>query len=106
MIYKEYPIRVEGSTEQAKMTTYLISHSEAMHIQERPLIIICPGGGYRYVSDREGEMIAPQWNAYGYHAVVFALFCGTGNLSDGAHRTCYRHENGQGAQRGMACKGR
>ena len=38
MIYKEYPIRVEGSTEQAKMTTYLISHSEAMKIQERPLI--------------------------------------------------------------------
>ena len=70
MIYKEYPIRVEGSTEQAKMTTYLISHSEAMRIQERPLIIICPGGGYRYVSDREGEMVALQWNAYGYHAVV------------------------------------
>lgn len=70
MIYKEYPIRVEGSTEQAKMTTYLISHSEAMKIQERPLIIVCPGGGYRYVSEREGEMIALQWNALGYHAVV------------------------------------
>lgn len=70
MIYKEYPIQVEGSTEQAKMTTYLISHSDVMKIQKRPLIIICPGGGYRYLSDREGEMIALQWNAYGYHAVV------------------------------------
>lgn len=70
MIYKEYPIRVEGSSEDAKMTTYLISHSEAINIQKRPLIIICPGGGYRYVSEREGEMIALQWNALGYHAVV------------------------------------
>lgn len=70
MIYKEYPIRVEGSAEDARLTTYLISHSEAMRIGERPLIIICPGGGYRYVSEREGEMIALQWNALGYHAVV------------------------------------
>lgn len=70
MIYQEYPIRAEGSAEDAKMTTYLISYSEAMKIQKRPLIIICPGGGYRYVSEREGEMIALQWNALGYHAVV------------------------------------
>lgn len=70
MLYKEYPIRVEGSAEDARMTTYLISYSEAMKIQKRPLIIICPGGGYRYVSEREGEMIAFQWNALGYHAVV------------------------------------
>ena len=51
MIYQEYQVRAEGSAEDAKMTTYLISHSEAMKIQKRPLIIICPGGGYRYVSD-------------------------------------------------------
>ncbi|MCM1174941.1 MAG: alpha/beta hydrolase [Blautia sp.] len=70
MIYREYPIRAEGSTKEAKATAYLISHSDAIKIQKRPLIIICPGGGYRYVSDREGEMIALQWNAYGYHAVV------------------------------------
>ncbi len=70
MIYQEYQVRAEGSAEDVKMTTYLISHSEAMKIQKRPLIIICPGGGYRYVSEREGEMIALQWNALGYHAVV------------------------------------
>ncbi len=70
MIYQEYPVRAEGSSADAKMTTYLISHSEAMRIKERPLIIICPGGGYRYVSEREGEMIAFQWNALGYHAAV------------------------------------
>ncbi|MDD6812723.1 MAG: alpha/beta hydrolase [Lachnospiraceae bacterium] len=70
MICKEYPIRVEGSTEKAKLTTYLISHSEEIGIKERPMIIICPGGGYCFVSDREAEMFALQWNAYGYHAAV------------------------------------
>lgn len=70
MIYKEYPIRVEGSTDRAKLTTYLISHSEEIGINERPMIIICPGGGYCFVSDREAEMFALQWNAFGYHAAV------------------------------------
>lgn len=70
MICKEYPIQTEGSTPEAKLTTYLISHSEEIDIQERPLIIICPGGGYCFVSDREAEMFALQWTAYGYHAAV------------------------------------
>lgn len=63
MIYKEYPIRVEGSTDRAKLTTYLISHSEEIGINERPMIIICPGGGYCFVSDREAEMFALHCNA-------------------------------------------
>ena len=70
MICKEYPIQVEGSIKDAKLTTYLISHSESIDITARPMIIICPGGGYEYVSDREGEMLALQWAAYGYHAAV------------------------------------
>lgn len=70
MICKEYPIQVEGSTKQAVLTTYLISHSEQVRTQKRPLIIICPGGGYSFVSDREAEMFALQWTAYGYHAAV------------------------------------
>lgn len=70
MICKEYPIQVEGGTGQAKLTTYFISHSESIGIEKRPLVIICPGGGYRYVSEREGEMLALQWAAYGYHAAV------------------------------------
>lgn len=70
MIYKEIPIRTEGSTDKAHLSVYLISHSEEINIQERPLIIICPGGGYSWVSEREAEMLALQWLAYGYHAAV------------------------------------
>lgn len=70
MIYREYPIHAEGSTDGAKMITYLISHTEEIGIRERPLIIICPGGGYSYLSEREAEMFALQWTACGYHAAV------------------------------------
>ncbi len=37
----------------------------------RPMVIICPGGGYEHVcADREGERIALSYNAAGYHAAV------------------------------------
>lgn len=37
----------------------------------RPMVIICPGGGYDHVCvDREGERIALNYNAAGYHAAV------------------------------------
>lgn len=35
-----------------------------------PAVIICPGGGYRMVSDRESEPIALAFMAHGYHAMV------------------------------------
>ena len=70
MICKTYQIRVEGSGDRANLTTYLISPSEEIAVKKRPLILICPGGGYCFVSDREAEMFAVQWNAYGYHAAV------------------------------------
>lgn len=70
MICETYEIRAEGSGDQAKLTTYLISYSESIAMKRRPLILICPGGGYHFVSDREAEMFALQWNAYGFHAAV------------------------------------
>ena len=37
----------------------------------RPMVVICPGGGYEHVcADREGERVALQYNAAGYHAAV------------------------------------
>lgn len=70
MICETYEIRVEGSGDQARLTTYLISPSEEIEIKRRPFVLICPGGGYTFVSDREAEMFALQWNAYGFHAAV------------------------------------
>lgn len=70
MICETYEIHVNGSGGQARLNTYLISPSDEIAAVSRPLILICPGGGYRFVSDREAEMFALQWNAYGFHAAV------------------------------------
>ena len=38
--------------------------------RKRPVVVICPGGGYTMTSDREAEPIAMQYLAKGYHAVI------------------------------------
>ncbi len=70
MIYQKIRIQVQGSEPYACADTYLISHTDKIGIDKRPLVIICPGGGYHYTSEREAEMFALKWNAYGYHAIV------------------------------------
>lgn len=70
MIHNTYDISVEGSVNNPTLTTYIIDSSESFIINERPMIIICPGGGYCHVSDREGEMLALQFLSAGYHTAV------------------------------------
>lgn len=41
----------------------------------RPLVLICPGGAYRFTADREAEMIALHLNSAGYHAAVLRYSC-------------------------------
>ena len=36
----------------------------------RPLVLICPGGGYEFIFDRKAEAIAVQYIARGFHACV------------------------------------
>ncbi len=38
--------------------------------QERPAVIVMPGGGYSFCSDREAEVVAYPYLAAGYHAFV------------------------------------
>lgn len=65
-------INVQTKTEtNAKLYTYLLDNSPEMNMERtRPLVLICPGGGYEFTSDREAEAIAIQYNAMGYHACV------------------------------------
>lgn len=70
MLYQEWDIRNEGSQEYARLCTYIIEHTEDVNCDERPMIILCPGGGYEFTSGREAEMMAMQFLAKGYHAAV------------------------------------
>lgn len=37
---------------------------------DRPVVIICPGGGFKFHSDREAQPIALKFNSIGIHALV------------------------------------
>ena len=53
------------------LTLYLRESVEAMpHFRQRPLVLVVPGGGYNHVSPREGDPVALQFAAAGYHTAV------------------------------------
>ena len=55
----------------ATLTTYVIDNSEEIDAnRRRPAVIICPGGGYEFLSDREAEPIAIKMMSLGYQAFV------------------------------------
>ena len=75
MIYNTFEMRQEGSLPGAHLVTYIQEYSEAMAINDRPLILLCPGGGYTRTSDREAEPMALKFLAMGYHAAVLRYSC-------------------------------
>jgi acetyl esterase/lipase len=53
------------------LTAYICDQSKEMeNMDVRPAMLIFPGGGYRFCSDREAEPIALSYNAAGYNAFV------------------------------------
>ncbi len=57
--------------DNAFIETYLLRNSEEYNVgKKRSLVIICPGGGYAFTSDREAEVIALKFNSVGINAVV------------------------------------
>ncbi len=72
MIYKEIPIQAEGSADYARLQVYIqdTPHDGSLKVRNRPLILICPGGGYERTSYREGEPTALHFLSKGYHACV------------------------------------
>ncbi len=57
------------------MDVYILNDYDEIAIHERPLIVVCPGGAYQYTSPREGEMVALQFAAAGFHAAVVHYSC-------------------------------
>ena len=76
MIHKNISIQAEGSLKDSHLTTYILdSYEELEPNLKRPLVLICPGGAYRFTADREAEMIALHLNSAGYHAAVLRYSC-------------------------------
>lgn len=75
MLTEVFPIQVEGSLPEAKLCTYILDTSDELMIKKRPLILLCPGGGYGYTSDREAEPLAMKFLAMGYHVAILRYSC-------------------------------
>lgn len=70
MKYEVVDIKIAHSV-QATLTIYAHEdYPEVYGERKRPMIVICPGGGYEHVSPREGEAIALQFMTTGAHAAV------------------------------------
>ena len=65
MIYKEI------SLGDAIFRTYVLSNYDEIDLErKRAFIVICPGGAYKYCSNREAEAVAIRFNALGYNCGV------------------------------------
>ena len=61
------------------LTVYLRDCCERMpNVLDRPLVLVVPGGGYTHVSPREGDPVALQFAAAGYHTAVLTYSVGEG----------------------------
>ncbi|MDR0948997.1 MAG: alpha/beta hydrolase [Lachnospiraceae bacterium] len=75
MKHLTYQLQMPGSMPDTKLVTYIQDDSPELAIRKRPLVLICPGGGYEWTSDREAESMALQFLAMGYHAAVLRYSC-------------------------------
>ena len=71
MIHKRIEIKARGMEAVGNLYTYFLDSSIEMRPNEkRPVILMCPGGGYEMTSDREAEPMAMQFLAMGYHVAI------------------------------------
>lgn len=76
MIHQVIDIQVKGSLPNTKLYTYFLDNSAEINSNRvRPVIVICPGGGYAMTSDREAEPVAMKFLSMGYHAVILRYSC-------------------------------
>lgn len=70
MIRENFKISAKGSSDTAQLSVYILETTDHYRYIRRPLVLICPGGGYEFVSQKEGEPFAMRFAAMGYHTAV------------------------------------
>ena len=70
MIYRSVKMTAEGSMDYAHLVTYCHDKSDEMVNNPRTTVLICPGGGYCFTSEREGEPIAIEFYNKGFNTAV------------------------------------
>lgn len=54
----------------ADLTAYILEPVEGITDKKRPAVVLCPGSGYRKLSDREDQPVAMKYLAAGFHVFV------------------------------------
>ena len=73
MRYQVEPITVPGQrTGAAEFREYILDPVSVAPKRLRPAVVVCPGGGYAFCSDREAEPVVMQFLAMGCHC--FCLY--------------------------------
>lgn len=71
MIHETIPLTVPGADGPAELITYAPDNfPELGSGRLRSAVIICPGGGYHFLSDREGEPVALRFAGLGFAAFL------------------------------------
>lgn len=71
MIHETIPITVPGADGPAELITYAPDNFPELGANRlRTALIICPGGGYHLLSDREGEPVALRFAGLGHAAFI------------------------------------
>jgi len=75
-LWNEHEYEKKSDKPVPYMDLYLLQKREydqepsILHHKKRPIVIICPGGGYEFLSEREAEPIALKYIAQGFNAAV------------------------------------
>ncbi len=67
MLYETIRLREETN---ATLTTYVATETPELKNAKRRAIVVCPGGGYHFLSEREAEPIARFYFAKGMNAFI------------------------------------
>lgn len=89
-------IQLYKDRKDVTLTTYILQDSpELLAGRARPAVLICPGGGYFFCSDREAEPVALKFASMGYHAFVlrYSTYCGEGRKMPNLEGTIPVNEN-------------
>lgn len=74
MLHQIFPLTEDGrvtlSTYLFERSTVLWNNKDKWEPDKRPAVIVCPGGGYWFLSQREGEPVALSFMQQGFQAFV------------------------------------
>lgn len=64
-------IKIQHENETGALITYILdNYPEIDANRKRPMVIICPGGGFGKITNKDAEPVAIRLNTLGFHACV------------------------------------